>query len=73
MVKAKFYTTCEAGELTGKSRAAIWRLCTQNPGLAIQCGAQFRIPAVHIQRLIAGERAEVIAADARSNGASRAA
>jgi hypothetical protein len=73
MVKPKFYTTVEAGEMTGKSRASIWRLCTQNPGLAIQCGAQFRIPEAHIRRLIAGERAEAIAADARSIGASRAA
>lgn len=73
MVQPKFHSTTAIAQATGFSRASIWRACSKHPGFAVRLGAQFRVPDDHLRRVIAGERIEDIAAEARSVGANRAA
>lgn len=68
MVKPKFLTSSEFADRIGKSRASAWRFLRRHPGIAINIGGQYRVPVDHLNRLLAGEAAEAIAAKARSIG-----
>lgn len=66
-------TTDETAAKMGVSRGTVCNICRANPGFAVRFGHAFKIPLVHIERVMSGERPADIAAQVRSVGASRAA
>lgn len=69
----RFYTVAEAAERLGFTPAALSRVARKHPGFAVQLLGSYRIPAEHIDRVLKGERPDVIAAEVRAGGAARAA
>jgi excisionase family DNA binding protein len=55
-------TTAQLAEVMGCSRITAWRVAKQNRGFSVKFGGRYTIPRSNVERVLAGETPEQIAA-----------